>query len=423
MSRRSKSFAERLPAWMGSIRVRLTVLYSVVLFGLASLVVLGIYAGVSRTLADEPIGNSASFDAVIVLSDGQVIGRNDREAQAFIAQLEESVNRRALNKLRQYSFTALGLLFVGSLGVGYFVAGRVLRPIGRITAVARDIQATDLSRRIDMHGPNDELHQLADTFDAMLARLDAAFESQRRFIHEASHELRSPLAVIRTNLEVALSDPDATVEDLREAGVVVGRTAERMSTLVDDLLLYARREAPASRAGLIDVAPLVSEAAADFRATAETNGLRIDCVAVPGLWVNADATAVRQALANLLANAIRHAPSETAVRLAAGSEGGWVWVAVEDHGPGIAPEDQARVWQRFWRGDRRRAREEGRSGLGLSIVRQIVARHNGRVQLVSELGKGSTFVLWLPAVEPPPPDTGPVPIVTGVPPWSSMRAT
>ncbi len=170
------------------------------------------------------------------------------------------------------------------------------------------------------------------------------------------------------------------------------------------------------------MASLVSEAGADFRATAETNGLRIDCVAVPGLWVNADATGLRQALANLLANAIRHAPSGTAVRLAAGSEGGWVWVAVEDHGPGIAPEDQVRVWQRFWRGDRRRAREEGRSGLGLSIVRQIVARHHGRVQLVSELGKGSTFVLWFPAVEPPPPDTGPVAIVTDSSPLSSVSA-
>jgi signal transduction histidine kinase len=417
---RTKSFAERLPPWMGSIRVRLTVLYSVVLFGLAALVVLGIYAGVSRTLNSQQVSESDSFDAVIVLSDGQVIGRNDREARAFVEQLESAVNRRALNKLRQYSFTALGLLFVGSLGVGYWVAGRVLRPIGRITNVARDIQATDLSRRIDMRGPNDEIQQLADTFDAMLARLDAAFESQRRFIHEASHELRNPLAVIRTNLEVVLSDPDSTAEDLREVGVVVSRTAERMSTLVDDLLLYARREAPASRAGLIDLALLVSEAAADFRATAETNGLRIDHVAMPGLWINADAIGIRQALANLLANAIRHAPSDTAVRLAAGSEGGWIWVAVEDHGPGIAPEDQARVWQRFWRGDRRRAREEGRSGLGLSIVRQIVARHHGRVQLVSELGKGSTFVLWFPAVEPPPPDTGPVPIVTGTSPLTSV---
>lgn len=422
MSSRAASFAERLPPWMGSIRVRLTVLYSVVLFGLAALVVLGIYAGVSRTLSSERVSSDESFNAVFVLADGQVIGRNDREAQAFITQFESAVNRRALNKLRQYSFTALGLLFVGSLGVGYFVAGRVLRPIDRITAVARDIQATDLSRRIDMRGPNDEIRQLADTFDAMLTRLDAAFESQRRFIHEASHELRNPLAVIRTNLEVVLSDPDATAEELREVGVVVGRTAERMTTLVDDLLLYARREAPASRAGLVDVAPIVAEAATDFRATAETNGLRIDCVALPGLWIDADATGIRQALANLLANAIRHAPSGTSIRLAAGSEGGWVWIAVEDHGPGIAPEDQAKVWQRFWRGDRRRAREEGRSGLGLSIVRSIVARHNGRVQLVSELGKGSTFVLWFPAVEPPPPDTGPVPLVSSSQPLPTISS-
>lgn len=423
MTRRAQSFAERLPPWMGSIRVRLTVLYSVVLFGLAALVVLGIYTGVSRTLSNEQLATSDSFNWVFVLPDGQVVGRNDREAQAFVTQFEAAVNRRALNKLRQYSFTALGLLFVGSLGVGYFVAGRVLRPIDRITAVARDIQATDLSRRIDMRGPNDEIRQLADTFDAMLTRLDAAFESQRRFIHEASHELRNPLAVIRTNLEVVLSDPDATAAELREVGVVVGRTAERMTTLVDDLLLYARREAPASRAGLVDVAPIVAEAATDFRATAETNGLRIDCVAVPGLWIDADATGIRQALANLLANAIRHAPSGTAVRLAAGGEGGWVWIAVEDHGPGIAPEDQAKVWQRFWRGDRRKAREEGRSGLGLSIVRSIVARHNGRVQLVSELGKGSTFVLWFPAVEPPPPDTGPVPLVSNSQPLPTIPTT
>ena len=126
---------------------------------------------------------------------------------------------------------ALGMLFVGSLGVGWFAAGIVLRPIERITRVAREIQATDLSRRINLRGPNDELRRLADTFDAMLARLDAAFESQRRFIQEASHELRNPLAVIRTNVEVAMADPDASKKSSRELGAVVGRTAERMSTL------------------------------------------------------------------------------------------------------------------------------------------------------------------------------------------------
>ena len=398
-----RRLAERLPPWMGSIRVRLTVLYSTVLFGLAALVVFGIYTGVSRSLDSQPVSQSPEYlPDVLPGTDVEVIS---------LEEFERRVNTRALDKLREYSFTALGLLFIGSLGTGWIVSGRVLRPIGRITGVAREIQATDLSRRIHLRGPNDELRQLADTFDAMLARLDAAFESQRRFIHEASHELRNPLAVIHTNLDVALSDPNATTEDLREVGELVGRTAERMSTLVDDLLYYARQEEPANRAGLIDVAPLVDDAVAEFRAAAESAGLGLDHVATPGLWINADATAVRQALANLLANAVRLAPAGTSVRVAAGFEGGWVWVAVEDQGPGIPPEDQERVWARFWRGDRRRAREEGRSGLGLTIVRQIVERHHGRVQLVSEVGRGSTFVLWFPAVEPPAPDTGPVPVV------------
>jgi signal transduction histidine kinase len=399
---------------MGSIRVRLTVLYSTLLFGLAALVVLGIYTAVSRALDSEPVSQSLPFrtSVPVLTPEGPRIVEGDLiTEEEYLARLERQVNQRTLDKLRQYSFTALGLLFVGSLGVGYAVAGRVLKPIGRITSVARDIQATDLSRRIDLRGPNDEIRQLADTFDAMLARLDAAFESQRRFIHEASHELRNPLAVIRTNLEVALSDPDASADDLRDVGEVVGRTAERMSTLVDDLLLYARREEPANRAGLIDIAPLVVDAAAEFRAAAESSGLRLDHVATPGLWVNGDATAIRQALANLLANAVRLAPANTAVRLAAGTDNGWVWIAVEDHGPGIPVEDQDRVWTRFWRGDRRRARDDARSGLGLSIVRQIVERHHGRVQLASELGRGSTFVLWFPAAQPPTDDTDTAPIV------------
>jgi signal transduction histidine kinase len=173
-----------------------------------------------------------------------------------------------------------------------------------------------------------------------------------------------------------------------------------MSTLVDDLLSYARRGEPANRAGLIDVAPIVVETAAEFRASAEALGIRIDYVTTPGLWVHGDGTQFRQALANLVGNALRHAPSGTAIRVAAGLQDDWVWMAVEDRGPGISAEDQERVWQRFWRGDKRRAREEGRSGLGLSIVKSIVERHGGRVQLLSELGKGATFILWFPYSAP-----------------------
>ena len=141
--------------------------------------------------------------------------------------------------------------------------------------MARDISATDLTRRIALQGPDDELHELADTFDDMLGRLDEAFANQRRFIQEASHELRNPLAVIRTNLEVTLTDPEATTEDLRHTAEVVERSTDRMTRLVDDLLLYARNETPAIEREPVDAATLVHEAADEFRAPAEARGLAI----------------------------------------------------------------------------------------------------------------------------------------------------
>ena len=179
----SERFAERLPSWMGSIRVRLAVLYSVILFVLGAFVVVGIYFAVSHKLDDRHLSSQGTFFGVTTPDGRTLIGVTSQEDyDAFVNNLERSVNQRTLENLRRYSFMALGMLFVGSLGVGWFAAGIVLRPIERITRVAREIQATDLSRRINLRGPNDELRRLADTFDAMLARLDAAFESQRRFI-------------------------------------------------------------------------------------------------------------------------------------------------------------------------------------------------------------------------------------------------
>ena len=207
--------AEALPGWAGSIRFRLTVLYSVLLFGLATVVVGGIYAGLARSLEDQDVSRTEAAAVLFRDADGRDMIRTlEFEVQDPLAVFEREVNEQALDQLRTYAFGALGLLFIGSLGVGWFVAGLVLRPVGRITAVAREISGTDLSRRIELEGPDDELKQLADTFDDMLTRLDAAFENQRDFIHEASHELRNPLAVIRTNLDVVLSDPDAEAEEL-----------------------------------------------------------------------------------------------------------------------------------------------------------------------------------------------------------------
>ncbi len=401
-TRRVEEVALRLPDWMGSIRFRLTALYSLVLFGLAATLVGGIYMALAARLDDDSMARS-SRPAFIdqVLPSGQVV--RQRVELTELESLEEGVNRRALQLLRTYSFSALGVLFVASLGVGWLIAGRVLAPIDRITAVARDIQATDMSRRIDLRGPPDELKDLADTFDDMLGRLDDAFSQQQRFIQEASHELRNPLAVIRTNLDVALADPDASSDDLRQTAEVVNRSVARMSVLVDDLLTYAREGAPARDRHRVALAEVLDDTAAEFGATALARDLGLDVEEAPeevrqAAVVVADRVAVRQAVANLVANAVRLAPTGTAVRLALGMSGPWAWVAVDDAGPGIAREDHERAFERFWRGDGARARAEGRSGLGLAIVREIAESHGGEVRLVDNARGGSTFTLWLPAV-------------------------
>ncbi len=396
---RSVSLARRLPRWAGSIRVRLAVLYSVMLFGLAAIVVGGIYAALAQELEDVRVSKTEQWLIPVETPSGPALGVVETERVDYLQLFEREVNTHALQQLRSYTFGALGVLFVASLGVGWYVAGVVLRPIGRITSVAREIQATDLQRRIAMTGPDDEMKRLADTFDEMLGRIDDAFESQREFIHEASHELRNPLAVIRTNIDVALDDPDASNEELRRAGEVVGRSAERMSTLVDDLLLYARHGTRPTREERLDLESMVQDLASEFDAPAEARGIELRTAVAPsGRHLCVDGSAVRRAAANLLANAVRLAPDDSVIQFEAGADEAWMWVSVKDEGPGIGAADHHRIFQRFWRGNGRGVRDGKRSGLGLTIVRQVAEAHGGRVDVSSAVGEGSTFVIWIPAI-------------------------
>ncbi len=411
------------PRWMGSIRFRLTLLYSVVLFGLAAVVVGGIYTALASELNDQPVSRTKQWIGYLPTPRGVQIGVFETETVDVLAAFERAVNTRALEHLRSYTFAALGMLFVTSLVVGWFVSGRVLRPIGRIASVARNIQATDLSRRICMDGPDDELKWLADTFDGMLGRIDDAFESQRQFIHEASHELRNPLAVIRTNVDVTLNDPDTAPEDLRRTAEVVSSSAARMSTLVDDLVVYARHGTRTERDEPVDVRRLVEELVPEFSIPAESRRLQVivssnDDDGRP-FSVRGDGPALRRAVANLLANAVRLGPEGSKVEVTVEESDGWVRISVADEGPGIPPEDQPLVFQRFWQGRADSSapesqpssdasslgradsyRQEGsRSGLGLAIVRQIAESHGGSVELASDPGVGSIFVIELPGAQ------------------------
>ncbi|MCA2217245.1 sensor histidine kinase [Jidongwangia harbinensis] len=402
--------ARMIRSWMArppilrSIRFRLTVLYSLLLFALAAATLAITYFAVAQSTDPQPI----TAQRAKIYENYRPVGFT---TVAEISQIEAAVNYNTLQNLRNYSLMALGGLFVASLGIGWVLSGRALRPVGAIARTARDIQATDLSRRINLDGPHDELRDLADTIDSMLERLDHAFQSQRQLIDDASHELRSPLAIIRTNLDASLTAPDASPEERTRAVAVVDRATTRMSRLVEDLLATARRDSDAVPDADVYLATVAREAGEEYGSERVSFAYDVD----EGLRLIGDHDALRRAVGNLLSNAVRLAPSASTVTIAGGRTGSWLWLVVADQGPGIAPDHLSRVFDRFWRapGNAPVRSRERRTGLGLAIVRQIVESHGGQVAAHSTLGVGSTFVLWLPAPDRtddvPPPDTNPWP--------------
>ncbi|QKW14126.1 HAMP domain-containing sensor histidine kinase [Verrucosispora sp. NA02020] len=396
-----------------SIRFRLTVLYSTLLFALAGAGLAVAYVAVDRAVDPKPISKRYEAQLYKQKADGRTVATGTTIEVAEVQQIEDEVNLRLLQTVRDYSLIALGGLFVASLGIGWVLSGRALRPVGAIARTARDIQATDLSRRIRLAGPRDELRDLGDTIDSMLDRLDHAFHAQRQLIDDASHELRSPLAIIRANLDASLNSPEATEPERTAAVATIDRATTRMSRLVEDLLATARRDADAMADTDVDLSAVAREAGEDFAPLAAGRGLRLRYALGNDLGLIGDPDALRRAAGNLLSNAVRLSPLGGAVQVATGRAGGWLWLAVADEGPGIAEDDQRRVFDRFWRGETGRGEPgDRRTGLGLAIVRQIVESHGGQAAVFSRPGTGSVFVLWLPAADraddTPPPVTSPL---------------
>lgn len=380
-----------------SARVRLTLVYSVAVFGLTAIVVALLYVGLAHQLQPAPRFLPAVYRVIPESETGlpfkQVVLSS--ESGNVQDEIKNQERRHTLSQLRKLTFGALAVLFLASLGIGYAVAGRVLRPIGQITAAARRIQATSLSDRIALGGPQDELKTLADTFDEMLERLDTSFTAQRQFVADASHELRNPLAVIRTNADVALQEEGVPAE-VQTRIEAVRRAADRMRRLVDDLLALARLELATGQRADIDLAAVVDEVRDELDPLARAHGLRLRASTERDLHVHGDREALKRALANLLDNAFRHSPEHGAVRIAAERRNGWAVLTVADDGPGLTAAEQEHVFERFWRSDSSRSRESGGTGLGLAIVRRIAESHGGEVGVASEPGAGSTFELRLP---------------------------
>lgn len=379
------------PRWTQSIRFRLSLFYALSLFVTGSLLIGGLYMWQVERL-DEPQLRTRQVQLVDPRTS-QPVTFNVRSFGDVVDAVEYNAYLRTLDSLKSGSYGALAVLFAFSFGASWWVAGLALRPVHRMTNVARDITASDLSRRIALPGPDDELKGLADTFDAMLDRLETGFEDQRRFVQDASHELRNPLAVARTNLELALSDPDASTEDLRASAEVASRSAERMSRMVEELLAQARSGVPELAIDEVDLAVLAGEMAEEYRATARQRKVTIELTAPMPVLTRGDGSALRRAIGNLLSNAIKASPQGSTITVTAvGIDESQALVSVSDRGPGLTDDEQLQVFDRFWKG----ATSNGGSGLGLSIVRHVVERHGGEVSVASEPGLGSTFSIRLP---------------------------
>jgi signal transduction histidine kinase len=306
-----------------------------------------------------------------------------------VRAIESVYNEIILDQVAKWTIVALVALFLLSIAVGWVMSGRVLRPVEEITNVARDIQASDLSRRIGLEGPDDEITRLAATFDSMLERLDRAFSSQRRFLADTSHDLRTPLAVIRSNVDVVAVDEEATLADWKEVGGIVQRNTEKMSEMIDGLLATARLQTGKAQAVAMNLGDLVTAKGAELAKPLAEKGITLVIESSPAL-VEGVVVSLDRALTNLIDNAIVVSEPGSVIRVGAGMDGAWAWTAVTDQGPGL-PEEP----------------EGGRIGLGLSIVEQIAEAHEGAlVSTPGPAGKGTTMTIWLPAdgAEGDPPD-------------------
>jgi signal transduction histidine kinase len=296
------------------------------------------------------------------------------QLQSLVAQQHAA----ELTQLLVWSGVALTVMAVASMAIGWVIAGRVLRPLRMMTGDVRRISATSLDRRLELPGPDDELKDLGATFNDLLGRLQRSFDAQRQFVANASHELRTPLARQRTLLQVAITDPDATVDTLRAAGGRVLVASRQQEALVDALLTLARSERAVERQEVIDLAAIARGVLKARSAELGRIGLRVDARLEPAV-TSGDPRLIERLVANLVENAERYNVAQGRIGITTATRNGSAKLRIVNDGPRIDPDDVDRLFEPFERlGPGRTGYGEG-WGLGLSIVRAVAVAHGGVV--------------------------------------------
>ncbi|MFF1700177.1 sensor histidine kinase [Streptomyces sp. NPDC058257] len=383
-----------------TIRIRLTLLYGG-MFLIAGILLLSIiYLLAAQALnvgSDLPFniegGSRVSSNTCHNLPTGTQVPAD--EVNAALNECVNKMRQNALDNLLSRSLLALLGLAVIAFAFGYAMAGRVLSPLGRITRTARRVAGTDLSRRIELDGPDDELKELSDTFDEMLDRLERAFTAQQRFVGNASHELRTPLAINRTLLEVQLSDPDAPPE-LQQLGKTLLATNERSEQLVEGLLLLARSDNQIVERKPVDLAEVADRAVDQVRSEADAKGVEIRGDRAPAV-VQGNGVLMERIALNLVQNAVRYnVPDDGWVEVTTEAQHGQAVIVVTNTGPVVPAYEIDNLFEPFRRLRTERTGSDKGVGLGLSIARSVARAHGGRIIAEPREGGGLVMRVTLP---------------------------
>ncbi|MDQ3763418.1 MAG: HAMP domain-containing histidine kinase [Actinomycetota bacterium] len=336
--------------------------------------------GVVAAVPDLPPGSTVMVDGVPVAA----------------RQLGEALQEAARQRVLQAGSVAFLLAVAATALLAWVITGQVLRPLHDVTATARRLSAESLDERLRLPGPRDEVAELADTFDAMLDRLQAAFQAQRRFVANASHELRTPLAVVRTEVDVTLADPAADEAELRRMATVIRDATLRAQQLVDGLLVLARTEGGTLRAREpADLACLAEAALRIVAPEVHSRGLRVTTRIIPAFTVG-DPALLERVVGNLVENAVRHNVGGGWVEVCTGMTGSQATLRVSSSGEVVPPEAVTALFEPFHRGGVARTSHDG-AGLGLSIVHAVVTAHGGTVDAEPVPNGGLVVTVHLPA--------------------------
>jgi len=308
-------------------------------------------------------------------------------------EMTETTLRRFL--LTMAALFPVGLLLAG--GGGWLLARRALRPVDRIAETARRISAEHLAARLEDTGADDELNRLVGTLNDMLERLDASFHQVRQFSADASHELQTPLTILKGEIEVALRSP-RTADEYRAVLTSALEEIDRLTRLVDGLLLLARADAGVLRMDRrpVDLTKLVEDVCGQAKVLADARGVVLRPEGMEPLTISGDYDRLRRMLLNLVDNGLKYTPSGGRVGISLRREGPWAALRVADTGIGLSPEEQKKIFERFYRSPEAKSRGEGGAGLGLCIARSIVEAHGGKIRIESAPGQGSAFTVLLP---------------------------